>query len=637
MAKKETRRPVATPKQQPAKTVVEAKTPKSKPFLPFSVTDAKFPAWLSDFKIQAIIVAAISFIFYINTVQNENAHDDTMVIVQNEYVLEGLQGIPDILTKDAYDSYYKQFNSSNQLAGGRYRPLSIITFAIEQQFFGTVPKDKVDSFLNRPIVLGKKDPVQVKLEHDMHIRHFISVLWFIASMIALLYFLRYIVFRTQPVMALLAVVLFAIHPIHTEVVANVKSRDEIMSLLFLSLTFIYAFRYHEDKNRKTLMLALLYYFLAFLSKEYAITMLVLLPLAFYLFDNFTIKDSIKATLPYLIVVGIYIMLRLQVVGKASEDSAHEILNNPYYFASGYSQKVATEISTTLNYLKLLIFPYPLSADYSYNTIPYKDITNPLVWLSLLVHGIIIWAFFYYFKRRHLMSFAIAFYMLNLLMVCNIVFDIGATMGERLIYHSSVGFSIALAFYLYKGMEKIKPEPAGKIALGAFMAIVTVLCCIETIARNADWKNDITLFNHDVKIVPNSVLVTANVAAALIDKSEFEQTEQAKRADLHEGIALLDRALALHPTYVTSYLNKGLAYFKLKEPDSEKINLDKVKSMYPNHPKLPEMYYNLGVMYYFNKNYPAAVDAWRTTLQMKPDHVQARNALMVLQNSGQAPK
>jgi protein O-mannosyl-transferase len=636
MAKKETKKPVAAPKQ-PAKPAVETKTPKSKFVLPFSITDPKFPAWLSDFKIQAIIVAAISFIFYINTVQNEAAHDDTMVIVQNEYVLEGLQGIPDILSKDAYDSYYKQFNSSNQLSGGRYRPLSIITFAIEQQFFGTVPKDKVDSFLNRPIVLGKKDPVQVKLEHDMHIRHFISVLWFMASMVAFLYFLRYIVFRNQPVMALLAVVLFAIHPIHTEVVANVKSRDEIMSLLFLSLTFIYAFRYLEDKNTKTLMWALLNYFLAFLSKEYAITMLVLLPLSFYLFNKFTIKDSIKATLPYLAVVGVYILLRLQVVGKASEDSAHEILNNPYYFASSYSSKVATEISTTLNYLKLLLWPYPLSADYSYNSIPYKEITHPQVWLSLLVHGTIIWAFFYYFKRRHLLSFAIAFYMLNLLMICNIVFDIGATMGERLIYHSSVGFSIALAYFLYKGMEKIKPAPVGKFALAGFMSIVIVLCGIETIARNADWKNDITLFTHDLKIVPNSVLVSANVAASLIDKSEFEKDEQAKRADLHEGIALLNRALELHPTYVTSYLNKGLAYFKLKEPDSEKVNLDKVKSMYPNHPKLPEMYYNLGVMYYFNKNYPAAVDAWRSTLQMKPDHAQARNALQVLQNSGQIPK
>src|SRR4051812_45989801 len=78
------------------------------------VKNPNLPEWLYDFKIQAIIVAVLSFVFYINTVTNESAHDDLIVIVQNEYVLEGFAGIPEIFTKDAYDSYYRQYNSSNQ-------------------------------------------------------------------------------------------------------------------------------------------------------------------------------------------------------------------------------------------------------------------------------------------------------------------------------------------------------------------------------------------------------------------------------------------------------------------------------------------------------------------------------------------
>lgn len=613
------------------------------------------PAWLYEFKIQAIIVGILAFVFYINTIQNENAHDDTMVIIQNEYSLEGFAGIPDILTKDAYDSYYKQFNSANQLSGGRYRPLSIVTFAIEQQFFGPVRKEAMDTFLNHAVALGQQDPQKIKQAKEMHIRHFISVLWFVASMVIFLYFLRYIVFRGNPIMALLAAVIFTIHPIHTEVVANVKSRDEIMSLLFICLTFIYAFRYLESKNTKMLIWGMVCYFLAFLSKEYAISLMLLLPLSFVFFGKKTIGESITATIPYVGVTILYVIIRLSIVGKVTEGADSEILNNPYAFATP-SEKLATEISTCLNYLKLLIFPHPLSADYSYNTIPYVDFSNIMVWVSLAIHLGIISLGFYFFKvfttkdpnvniagmqmnndRRKqtaaILCFAIAFYMLHFLMICNIVFDIGATMGERLIYHSSVGFSIALAFLLYKGMEKIKPEKAGFGVLAVFMTIIIVLSGYKTIDRNKDWKNDETLFAHDINVVPNSALVNANVAAGMIDNASFEKEESKKQALLYKGIEHLDKALAIHPTYVAAYLNRALAYFKLALPDKEIENLDKVRSMFPNHPKLPEMYFNVGVMYYMNKQYPQAINAWQITVKLKPEFKEAQNALAVMRQQG----
>jgi len=613
--------PVVKPKPQAA--------PENGPL----VMHPKIPAWLYDFKIQAYIVAALAFIFYINTVTNESAHDDLIVIVQNEYVLEGFAGIPEIFTKDAYDSYYRQYNSSNQLAGGRYRPLSILTFAIEQQFMDPIPKSKIDSFFNHSMTFGVKDPHEKVLLHDMHIRHFFNVIWFTLCVLVLLYFLRYIVFKNNPIMALIAAIIFAIHPIHTEVVANVKSRDEIMSLLFLCLTFIFAFKYSELKDKKFLWASLFSYLLAFLSKEYAITMIVLLPLSFYLFDKRTLQKSIIDTLPYIGVVIVYVIMRLQVVTSANPDSNAEILNNPYAFAVG-SEKLATEIATTLNYLKLLIFPHPLSADYSYNQIPYKDFSHPLVWLSLIVHIGIIWGFFYYFKKRSVVCFAIAFYLLNLGMICNIIFDIGATMGERLIFHSSVGFAIALAYFLYRGMEKIKPEPLGVASLAGFMVIVIVLCGFKTMERNLEWKNDFTLFSADIKVAPNSVMVNANVAASLIDKADFEKTPSLKEHDLREGIRLLNKAITLHPTYVIAYLNKGLTFFKLGMPDSEMVCLDRARELYPNHPKLPEMYYNTGVTFYLHKQYPQAINAWQTTLKLKPDYSQAQSAINVLKASMQ---
>jgi tetratricopeptide (TPR) repeat protein len=621
MAKKSKRNPGYS---APANNAAVAAGPAPAPVNPA----IKFPEWLYSFKAQAFVIAILALIGYTNTVSNVAALDDNMVITQNAYVFKGLDGIPDILGKDSYYSYASQFNSANTLAGGRYRPLSIITFAVEQQFFGTVRDGEMDSFMNHSGSVEAQEKWDVKFAEQMHTRHFFNVLWFTLSVVVLLYFFRTILFRDNPLMAFIAAIIFTVHPIHTEVVANVKSRDEIMSLLFICLTFIYSFRYNREKKKWLLALGLLSYFLAFLSKEYAITLLILLPLAFTLFDGLPLRKSIIAAVPYFGVALVYLFIRLHAVSQAGESAGNELLNNPYLLATG-AQKIATELATPLHYLRLLLFPYPLSADYSYNAIPYKEFSAPAVWLSLLVHAGMVYGFFYFYKRSSILSFAIAFYLLPLLLVCNLFFDIGATMGERLIYHSSVGFVIAAAFLIYKAVERIKRGTTARLALAAFMGLLVMLGVYETILRNMDWKDEFTLFSHDLEVVPNSALVNGNVAAALIDKADAEKDEKTKKEDLYRGIALANTAISIHNTYVTAYLNKGLAYFKLMQPDSVMANLNMIKSINPNHPILPEMYYQLGRMYYGGKRYDSAGAAWRHTLECNPDEMRARQALKLL--------
>jgi tetratricopeptide (TPR) repeat protein len=682
MAKKQNSKPAQAAKSAPA-TPIPYTTPAGSVTgnVPDDGNAGKRPLSLYDFKVQAIIISVIAFILNFNTFFNEYAHDDGIVIVKNEYVQEGFAGIPNILTKDAYDSYYRQLNTINQLSGGRYRPLSIVTFAIEQQFLGPVSQSKIDSVLKQNIAYGVHGEQQVKLIRDMHVRHVFNVLWFILSIIVLLYFFRYIVFKNEPVMAFIAAIIFTVHPIHTEVIANVKSRDEIMSLLFMCTTFIYTFKYYEFKKKWMLAAALVSYFLAFLSKEYAITMVALLPLSLYLFNGFSIKKSIFAFGPFLLVIAAYLALRFNIVAPMGENSDSEVLNNPYYFASN-TEKLATEIATCLNYLRLLILPNTLSADYSYNSIPYVDFSNLKVWLSILVYGAMTVAMFVLFPFRNakntfqsnkyryhaILCFAIAFYLFHFLLVCNVVFDIGATMGERLIYHSSVGFAIALAFFIYKGFEKIKPVAVSRKALAGFMVIIIILAGYKTIARNADWKNDATLFSADLKTVPNSVLVLGNVAAADITESDFQKDEETRKQYLYNAITLLDHALTIHHTFVAGFLNRSIAWYKLGEVDKAKPNLDTVRKLYPTYPTLPGMYkllsefymkngwekygrygkypeainefkkglaidstnpelwYNLGGALFSERQYPDAINAWKVALKLKPGYMQAQQGL-----------
>lgn len=692
MAKKQSTKPEQSAK--PEVQVVPINTG-----LPETTTSSPSNEWsIYGFKMQAVIVAVLAFIFYINTYKNEYAHDDGIVIVKNEYVQEGISGIYKILSRDAYDSYYRQLNTINQLKGGRFRPLSIVTFAIEQEFLGAIKAGTVDSVLKQNISYGVHGKQEEKLERDMHVRHVFNVLWYVLSVVVLLYFLRYVVLKNSPIIALLAAILFTIHPIHTEVVANVKSRDEIMSLLFMSLTFIYTFKYQEFGKKWMLWAALGSYFLAFLSKEYAITMAVLLPLSLYLFNGNSIKKSIITFLPFMAVIGLYLAIRLSIVTASGENSDSEVLNNPYLFAS-VGEKLATEIATSLNYLKLLVWPHPLSADYSYNSIPYKGFNDPIVWLSALIYGAITVSMFLLFPKKQpalvkvdtpiaddyksILCFAIAYYLAHFILICNIVFDIGATMGERLIYHSSVGFAIALAYFIYMAFQKIKPEKTALAAMAGFMVIMIVAAGYKTITRNAEWVNDNTLFSADLKVVPNSVLVLGNVAAADVTQADFQADSTKRKEYLYKAIELLDHALTIHNTFVAGYLNRGIAYYKLGLIDKAKENVDKVAQLYPTYPTLPGMYklisdfymkrawneygrlgkypealvelkkglsidstnaelwYNTGGAYYSNHQLMEAIYAWQRALKLKPDYVQAQQGLgaalnnLKMMNGGQA--
>lgn len=589
----------------------------------------QLPSWLYSFKVQAIVVAALAFSFYINTFSNEVAIDDSLLITYNEYVYQGFAGIPAILSTDAYYSYDKHLGVGNQLSGGRYRPLSIVNFAIEQQFLGAVPKKQIDSVMRNA---GKEGPQQDKLIHDMHVRHVFNVLWYTLSVIVLLYFLRYIVFKNNYIMAFLAAILFTIHPIHTEVVANVKSRDEILSLLFICLTFICAFKYREQKKIWLLVAGLASYFLAFLSKEYAIGMIILLPLSFYIFGRDPALKSIKATLPYVGVAVLYLIIRAQIVDFGNNVNSSDILNNPYALASG-TERIATIIATSLNYLRLLLYPHPLSSDYSYNTIPYKDFTNLLVWLSLAVHIALFRLFFVFLKQHNVLSFAIAFYLTNLLLVCNLLFNIGATMSERLIYHSSVGFAIAAGYLLYKGIEMIQPVAVAKAVLVSCILLLIGLCGFKTVARNKDWKNNYTLFPRDLKVSPNSVLLNAYVAAALVDQSTSEKDTTAKNADLHEAVRLFDKAISNDGDYVVAWINRGIAWYRLGEPDSSYYSLVKAKALLPGHTQLPELFYNNGVLYMNKQQYAKALNSLQISLKLNPDYALSKNAVSQIVNSG----
>ena len=209
----------------------------------------------------------------------------------------------------------------------------------------------------------------------------VNVLLFGATLVAMYYLVLRLLPGT-PDVALVTAFLFAIHPVHTEVVANVKSRDEILSLLLVLLTLAAALRSFDAPSPRVRALVPVLGFLACLSKEYGVLLVGLIPLMLVLFRGASWRAARSAVVPMAGAAALYLAIRAGVVGFTSVESP-ELLNNPYLLATG-EERLATKLFVLLKYLGLLIWPHPLAADYSYNQIPYRGFGDPGVWIAILV-------------------------------------------------------------------------------------------------------------------------------------------------------------------------------------------------------------------------------------------------------------
>jgi tetratricopeptide (TPR) repeat protein/NADH:ubiquinone oxidoreductase subunit 3 (subunit A) len=610
---------------------------------------------ITSFRLQAVVLVIVGLLFYANTFSNSYALDDNVVIVNNEYVQSGMSGIGKIMSGDALENFYKQANTGGKLAGGRYRPLSIVSFAIEQQLLG----------LNEH--LGKADAAEqaaasYKMQSDMHVRHVVNVLLYILSVIVLLLYFRKTVFNDEDWAAFIAALIFLVLPVHTEVVANVKSRDEILSLLFITLTFITLHNYAANKKNRHVLLALVSFFFALLSKEYAIVLLVLLPLSLYFFSRITVLEAVKRTAIFLVPFGLYLLLRLSAVAGMSPGSAPDILNDPYMLATT-AQTYASIFVVLLDYIRLLVWPHPLSADYSYHQLPYADLASPLFWAAVIVYAALMYAAIRLMSKRHITGWAIILYLVFLLPVSNLFINIGAPKGERFIFHASVGFAILFGWAMVK-LHGLLSQSTGRWAVGGIVTVVVIASAAVVIPRNWDWRNDQALFLADVKKVPNSAVANEFAGAACLVLADSATDNNRKKELVLQAVGYINKAISIYPRYADAYINRGVAYLKLGDYEKAFNDCDSIVMHDPGNvhlaylsfqvsdhffnlamdaynkgnfdvafplfnkaavaaPTDADLQYNVGFAYFDRRQYPEAKKFALKALSINPQHEKAK--------------
>ena len=485
----------------------------------------------------------LSFILYFNSIFNDYALDDVVTITQNKYTLQGFSGIMDLLFKDSFAGY----TNLQLLSGGRYRPLSLITFAIEISVF------------------GKNNP---------HISHLINILFFAISMSILFIVCYRYLFNGNIVAASISTLLFIVHPIHTEVISNIKSRDEILSLLFLLLATAGFFEYLKTKqNKYWLIISIISFSFALLSKENAIMFVILIPLILMFFYNYNLFKSVKSIFPILLILLLYLITRFLILG-INNVTQNDILNAPYLYATPI-QAFATKIYILGKYLLLMIIPFPLCYDYTWNSITYVNIESGKFILSFIFILALIALAIKGFKQRKKYSFFIILFLFMISLVSNFIFNIGALMGERFMFQAGLPMVLAVGFYSEKLFFSINKLHRKLII--SILSVVSLMFIYLSFDRNKDWKNFNTLCLADKDKYPSAHL-KLNAGATYLQMSLVEKNQKIKDSLIDLSLKYYYNAIKINQKYFFAYADLASIYYRQNKIDSTIINLEKALSI-----------------------------------------------------------
>jgi protein O-mannosyl-transferase len=514
-------------------------------------------AIFKNLRFQTYFLFGLAIVLYSNTLWHEFVLDDDVVIVRNTYVQQGLKGIPAIFGNDSFAGFSLVGEGESLLEGGRYRPLSLAFFALIHSLFGANP----------------------------FVFHLFAVLAYALTCLLLFKWLQ-LAFQTtenSTWIVFFIALLFVVHPVHTEVVANVKSVDETFAVLFGISSLIGLFKSFDHNSKMWLLLSGIFMLLACLSKENAITFVIIAPLALWYFREIKFSSILLRSIPVLAGGLLFVLIRHFAIGDQSEGTVmHDPLNNPFlewgeqsWIEASSGSKAATIIYILGQYLRLMIFPHPLIHGYYPFHFQLQTFSSPLVIVSMVLFAAMVAYGVWSLRSRVKAGFGILFFLVSISVVSNIVFQIGSFMAERFLFLPSIGLILTIVVWGI-GQRGSKQKT---IATYFFM-LVAVVFSVITFLRNPDWKNNESLFRADTLHSPNSAKFQNELGTILLDNA-LKTTNIAQQKGLfREALPHLAQAIELHPTYFDAYLALGACAYYAGELEHSVLAYRTASNLFP---------------------------------------------------------
>jgi tetratricopeptide (TPR) repeat protein len=532
------------------------------------------------------IICLLVLFQYGNTFEHDYAWDDAIVITQNERVQQGLSKPLDFFRNIKGDETQYRYG---------YRPISLLSFAVDIELSEMTPKTG----------------------------HVMNVLYYALLCCLIFYFLRRMFPEKSALFALIVVGLFVIHPIHTEVVANIKSRDEILAMIFGVLSLLFFLNFLEKPKRNFLFggLTLVALILSFLSKENGIVFVPILLIVAYFKQSEHIKPYFKFS---LVVFGgiVLFAIRAYVYSDAvfennatallesSQYKEDGFLGNPLFDAKGLKEIIPNVFNILIKDIGLLLFPITLVHDYGFSHSTIVSWVNPLVIFSILLHLGLIYVVIREFKKKSALLFGILFYFAALSVYLHIL-QIGPDyMGERFLFIPSLGFLIAIVALIERltgASFNVDAEPVwkngkAKIAFGV-IALFFLMGFTKTINRNKAWENNTTLYEADIIALDDCARTQYNYAC-LLHANYYNSPSKLKQEKI---LYHYNRAVHISDRSMKPMLDLGNAYMEFGNFDKGKETFLKTID---SHPRVAPPLIQLGKYYLAQNNFELALETYR---------------------------
>ncbi len=533
---------------------------------------------------------------YANTLKHDYTWDDSIVITENPRVQNGISGIPNLFLK--YNSDYKADKYG-------YRPITLSSFAIDYGLFKNKP------------TMG----------------HLMNIIYFGILCLVLFNALIKLFYQYTPLPAFVITLLFIVHPLHVEVVANIKSRDEIFALLFslLSLSKIIDFR--KTGKIKYILYSSVFFLLAFLSKESAIVFLAIIPLTLLYNTNWNdIKKIIKPMLGVL-TLGIICFFIVKTytassLGKSASQGAgiyyeSGILGNSFFYIDVLGAKLVNAFCLLFLYLKNFLYPINLVYFYGYNQIPVANWQQFLVIASAIFHvGVLVYAVLNIKKNKEI-SYGILFYFIAISIYLHVFRTLADTMADRFMFTPSLGLIIAFVFLLGKLLKldfttlqisdvfALTTKNKNYTSLKYMVTVLVLFYGALTFARNTVWKNNETLITHDLPALDNCSRAHSYYADILKTKLVANYNSNLET----EMIVHYKKSIAISNEAYYAYIGLTTYFINVKKYDEAIHLLDTMLVKYANQAD-PNFY--MGQALYASAKYEQALPYLQKSLTLAPE-------------------
>ncbi len=407
------------------------------------------------------------------------------------------------------------------------------------------------------------------------------------------------------------------HPLHTELVDNIKSRDELLVGLFGFLSLIQYLKFLKTKKIFYLLLLILFALLGIFSKLSILVYLALIPVI-YLLINKKIKPK-QLFLIILVFIFTYVTYRLSkyiLLDHHNLIRHYEYYENPLYYLD-FLKRIPAGFSVWLYYLFLLLNPFKLSFYYGFDVVPIYDWNNFLPYLGILFFVGLTYLFFKLWRKNSFISFGIAILLINGIAVSNIFMLLPGVVAERFFFLGILGGAIIFSevvFSMSKKINWIAPEHHKIHFKPAIILVLFILLApfiYKTFSRNQDWESTETLFKADISHLKNSAKANESMGSVYLSKFRMSQNNSL----LIPARKYYLQCIKVYPEYAVAWNNLGFINYvsgNFHEAKQCYLNAIKNNSGNANPP------FNLAMLYQHENKSDSAIYFYKKTIVINPD-------------------